>query len=291
MISTSKLAEKLNVRAGALFQALEKYEFIVKEDEFWALTEIGKAQGGHYKESKQYGRYIVWPEDLYVPLYDPKADKLTAAQIGERLKLTSQQSNQLLGELGWILKSDGGWIASTLGKRMGAEQRHNKTSHIDYVVWDKSIIVNTRLLSSAEELLGCHVSQRSTDKSYSNFRQKFEAKFHCADGHYVRTTEEMHLDNWLYLTGIAHAYARRLPIDKDIQSSFYLPRVNLYLEIRMNDMNVELKTEFERKIQTYQQYGLAVVIISVEDLENLDKSMPLLFANIGITMSQVKGKK
>ncbi|MDP2574696.1 glycerol kinase [Vibrio penaeicida] len=291
MISTSKLAEKLNVKSGALFQALEKYEFVFKEEEHWTLTEIGLAQGGRYKESKQYGRYIVWPQDLYVPLYDPKEDKLTAAQVGERLKLTSQQSNQLLGELGWIIKSDGGWVASTLGKRMGAEQRHNKASNIDYVVWDKSIIVNARLLSSAEELLGCHVSQRSTDKSYSNFRQKFEAKFHCADGHYVRTTEEMHLDNWLYLTGITHAYARTLPIDINIQSSFYLPRVNLYLEIRPNKTDTELEAEFELKIQTYKRYGLAVVIISAEDLENLDKSMPALFISNNVTMSQVKGKK
>lgn len=291
MLSTSRLAEKLNVKSGALFHALERYEFIVKKDESWTLTELGEAQGGKYQESKQYGKYIVWPEDMYVPVYELKKDKLTASQVGAKFKLSSHQMNQLFGELGWIVRSGKGWVTTPLGKRMGADQRNNASSEIDYVVWDSGILLNARLLASAEELLGCHVSQRSTDKSYSNFRQKFEAKYHCADGHYVRTIEEMHIDNWLYLTGVTHAYARTLPIEQDVQSSFYLPRVNVYLEFQSADQSTEQATEFKEKLETYRKYGLKVLVISEDELSELDKSMPTKLSSIGVTMSQLKGQK
>jgi len=58
------------------------------------------------------------------------------------------------------------------------------------------------------------------------FREKFEAKHRTQDGHYVRSKAEMIIDNLLYQYGIVHAYERKLPIEEDVYSDFYIPPGN-----------------------------------------------------------------
>jgi hypothetical protein len=57
----------------------------------------------------------------------------------------------------------------------------------------------------------------------NNFREKFEAKHRTQDGHYVRSKAEMIIDNLLYQYGLVHAYERKLPIEEDVYSDFYIP--------------------------------------------------------------------
>ena len=37
---------------------------LIEKEGKWALTANGKQAGGEYKETTQYGTYIVWPENM-----------------------------------------------------------------------------------------------------------------------------------------------------------------------------------------------------------------------------------
>ena len=49
------------------------------------------------------------------------------------------------------------------------------------------------------------------------------------DGHYVRSRAEVMVDNWLYTNGFAHAYERKLPIEQDVYSDFFIKDGNVYI--------------------------------------------------------------
>ena len=107
-ISTSQLAKAKGLVAKNLFSELAEAGYIIRDNKEWLLTDIGKAAQGEYKQSSQFGQYIVWPEALEIittPLFDGK--KLSATQISTHFKLSSQKINQILDELGWIIQ----WVA------------------------------------------------------------------------------------------------------------------------------------------------------------------------------------
>ncbi|MEC6907459.1 glycerol kinase [Photobacterium piscicola] len=202
-ISTSKLAKARGLVAKNLFNELAEAGYITHENKEWQLTDIGKAAQGEYKQSSQFGQYIVWPETLEIitaPSFDGK--KLSATQISSHFKLSSQKINQILDELGWINKAVKGWKVSQSGSRLGGIQKEDSRTGIPYVVWDETVLKNSSLQHSVNEFTGVNAEVKSTDNSVSNFRQKFEAKHRSADGHYVRSKAEMLIDNWLYMAGI-----------------------------------------------------------------------------------------
>ncbi|WP_022943153.1 hypothetical protein [Psychromonas hadalis] len=61
-VSTTALAKLSGISSKELFSTLSEKGFIHKVDNVWALTEQGEKSGGGYKQSPQYGKYIVWPE-------------------------------------------------------------------------------------------------------------------------------------------------------------------------------------------------------------------------------------
>ena len=56
-----------------------------------------------------------------------------------------------------------------------------------------------------------------------DFREKFPATIRAEDGHKVRSRAEQLIDNWLYHKGIVHAYERRVPIEEEVYSDFFIP--------------------------------------------------------------------
>ena len=63
-LSTSALARKLEIPAQQLFATLKDYGWIQRQGEGWLLTPKGEFEGGQYRQSKRFGRYVVWPESL-----------------------------------------------------------------------------------------------------------------------------------------------------------------------------------------------------------------------------------
>ena len=65
LISTTALAKKNSLMAKDLFLKFYNYGFIDKDEaDSWILTQKGISFGGTYLESKQYGKYIAWPENI-----------------------------------------------------------------------------------------------------------------------------------------------------------------------------------------------------------------------------------
>ncbi|MEC6814563.1 glycerol kinase [Photobacterium toruni] len=282
-ISTSKLAKARGLVAKSLFNELADAGYITHENKEWLLTDIGKKAQGEYKQSAQFGQYIVWPETLEIittPSFEGK--KLSATQISSHFKLSSQKINQILDELGWINKAVKGWKVSQSGSRLGGIQKEDSRTGIPYVVWDETVLTNSSLQHSVNEFTGANAEVKSTDNSVSNFRQKFEAKHRSADGHYVRSKAEMLIDNWLYMAGIVHAYERKLPIEEDLYCDFYLPTGKVYIEFW--GLEDDPKYAYRKKIKQdlYAKYGFHLIELNDHDVQNLDDVLPRMLLKFDI---------
>ncbi|WP_070964026.1 glycerol kinase [Vibrio sonorensis] len=273
-LSTTALAKLRDVEAKALFSDLKKAGYINRDEDTWVLTELGRRFGGDYAEHPKFGRFIVWPENLLIDTTATSGKTLSATALGQRYDLPAKKINQLLSELGWIARKEDGWHPTESGITMGAYQREDKESGQYFVVWHDSISRNKRLKQTIVEFRGQDASTQSTDKSYSHFRQKFEAKHRTLDGHYVRSTGELLIDNWLYMNGIVHAYDRQLPIEEDVISDFYLPQGRVYLQFWGSDTGAITEREREEIRQHYLQHEFRLIEITPEEINQLDDVLP-----------------
>lgn len=123
-----------------------------------------------------------------------------------------------------------------------------------------------RLLETSEEF--------SDDEE--KFREKFPAKYRCDDGHWVRSRGEVMIDNWLYHQYLTHAYERRVPIsEEEIYCDFFIRTRDgqCYLEYFGLDVS-DYKERAEKKKKIYKSHGSNLVVITNEDLINLDDMLP-----------------
>jgi phosphatidylserine/phosphatidylglycerophosphate/cardiolipin synthase-like enzyme len=65
-LTTSKLAKALGLRTGQLNEKLLTAGFLERDGEMFKLTDKGKAAGGEFRVSKQYGPFFLWPAELRV---------------------------------------------------------------------------------------------------------------------------------------------------------------------------------------------------------------------------------
>lgn len=281
-ISTSALAKMRQIEAKLLFADLKRAGYIVRKDDHWILTEEGTKYGGEYVDHPKFGPFIVWPTNLHIELATSSGKTYSATQLGEKLKLNAKRMNQLLSELGWISKSDEGWSLTEAGIRAGGHLRVDKESNHTFVVWHDIVLRNKRLKQSVIEFLGQDAESHSTDKSLSNFRQKFEAKHRTLDGHYVRSKGELLIDNWLYLAGVVHAYERQLPIAQDVTSDFYLPSGKVYLQFWGSDIGEMSESEQEKIRAVYKQHNFNLIEVEASEVDRLDEVLPKRLRQFGI---------
>ncbi|MDN3611977.1 glycerol kinase [Vibrio ostreicida] len=282
-LSTTALARLRGLEAKQLFQDLKRAGYIKRMEEAWILTDLGERCGGEYAQHHQYGQFIVWPEQLHIEAGALGALPLSATQLGERFKLNAKKINQLFQELGWIEKAHSGWKVSYHGLKAGGSQRLDKQSGKHFVVWHDSVVRNKHLKQSVKEFTGQEAHSHATDRSISNFRQKFEAKHRTLDGHYVRSVGELKIDNWLYMNNIAHAYTRQLPIEENILSDFYLPSGKVYLHYWGKD-NGDFTEQEKRALKSvYHDHNFDLIEIEAEDIEKLDEVLPSKLREFGIS--------
>jgi len=122
-ISTTSLSKTLDIPTKELFAKLLEQSFITKKGDNWLLTEKGKSIGGEYKESKQYGKYIVWPDNLNVGDSPNEATKnnsgklITSTSIGKHFELLANKINDIFLELVWLKKWLKGCLVTEQGKK------------------------------------------------------------------------------------------------------------------------------------------------------------------------------
>ncbi len=281
-ISTTNLAKLKNIEPKALFSELRHYGYIVRHDKRWVLTDLGKRFGGEYIQHSEYGPFIVWPANLLIDKSLSAAKQLSATQLGERVGLNAKKINQILNELGWIDRINDGWHISDSGLKAGGEQREDKNTATFFTVWHDTILKNRNFTHSVKEFLGTDSDSLSTDKSFSGFKQKFAAKHRTSDGHYVRSKGEMIIDNWLYMAGLVHAYERKLPIEEEAYSNFYLPGGKVYIQYWGSDSGpIETKIRHQ-KLKAYTEHGFNLIEIEEEEIDRLDQILPHALRKFGI---------
>ena len=287
-VSTTALAKSIGISAKELFAQLLKFGLIHKEDNSWVLTVKGEKNGGAYQDSKQYGKYIIWPEELKLKIQKSDSHKdpvklISVTAIGGKFELSANKINVILSELGWVKKDLKGWLITDQGKKQGGIQAEDKKSGISYVRWPESIIYSKSLNETIGHVKGSQSNNKGeSQKPEIGFRDKFEAKHRTTDGHFVRSKAEMLIDNWLYMAEIVHAYERKLPIEEDMYSDFYIPTGKVYIEYWGYENDSKYLARKQKKIEIYKKYGFNLIELQDKDVQNLDDVLPRLLLKYGV---------
>ena len=284
MLSTTALSKKLSIPVKELFLELSNLGYITKKENTWVLTESGKNKGGEYKKSKQYGTYIVWAEELDIGIKNSNK-VVTSTTIGKHFNLSANKINYILSELGWLNKGLKGWIVTEQGKKLGGIQDEIKKTGVPFVRWSEDIINSKSLIDTVHQMKGTTKEKNiSTENKSGNigFREKFEAKHRSTDGHFVRSKAEMLIDNWLYMAEIVHAYERKLPIEEEVYSDFYIPTGKVYIEYWGYENEEKYLARKKKKIEIYKKYGFNLIELVDEDVQNLDDILPRLLLRFGV---------
>ena len=277
---------------------------IVREDGKWQLTSQGQHVGGQYVESKQYGRYIAWPENLELPVdvvenIHAYSNTITSTKIGSHFNLSSKRVNAVLSELGWIKKSLKGWNVTEPGKAQGGVQSEHPQTGVPFVKWPASILQSATLIATIADVTGklsteatknrernssssSAQTQKAPKGEYYNFREKFPATYRSTDGHMVRSKAEMLIDNWLYMAEIVHAYERKLPVEEEVYSDFYIPTGKVYIEYWGYENDPKYLARKKIKLDLYQKYGFNLIELNDEQVQNLDDILPRLLLKFGV---------
>jgi hypothetical protein len=183
-----------------------------------------------------------------------------------------------------------GWLVTEQGKKQGGIQAEDRKSGIPYVRWPDSIIEAKSLIETIGQVKGTGDTQtpqtvdNCTDSRAESigFRDKFEAKHRSADGHFVRSKAEMLIDNWLYMAEIVHAYERKLPIEEDVYSDFYIPTGKVYIEYWGYENDQKYIARKEKKIEIYKKYGFNLIELQDKEVQNIDDILPRLLLKFGV---------
>ncbi|MDI3319441.1 hypothetical protein [Pinibacter soli] len=304
-LSTTTIAKELDMPAAELFSLLRSLGWIDRKQDKWILTAVGKQKGGQTRTNPKFGEYIVWPEDIPLDIFEDDVKKTTlinATAISKHFNISSQRLNLILSELGWIEKDLSGWGLTKLGKTVGGRQYEHETSGNSYVLWPENILSNKSLV----EVFSDQPVQKETVKSTSNdhpaqraiaptpaatslapatpdnFRDKFEAKHRTKDGHYVRSRAEVIIDDTLYDYGLVHAYEKKVPIEEELYTDFYLPNGKVYIEFWGLENDAKYLERKQKKLELYRKYELKLIELTDSDIQNLDDHLPKKLLKFGI---------
>lgn len=298
-LSTTSLANELEIPANELFSKLKNLGWIDRKNDKWVLTEIGKEKGGQTRNNPKFGEYIVWPENISLEenkKINTKPKLMNATAIGKHFNISSQRFNLIISELGWIEKDIAGWEVTKLGKSLGGRQFEHETSGGTYVLWPESILNNKNLTSVFNENQTTQTQSKATTdqkenqqqtaspypSEQTNFREKFPATLRTRDGHLVRSRAEVIIDNALYEYKLAHAYERKVPIEEDLYSDFYINSENVYIEFWGMENDPKYMERKKAKLEIYKKYELKLIELTDEDIANLDDHLPKKLLKFGI---------
>lgn len=264
-LSTSALAKALGKTTKQMFAELESLGWIERREESWQLTGKGSFEGGSYRESQKFGRYIIWPAAVmeHQALQRPDEQLLTSTKLAKQFSLTRKMLDQILCELGWVLPARKGWEVTQPGQNVGGCQRENPDTAVPFVVWP-AILSENPVLTRA-------VQNRTALGSLS-----------CSDGHQVESEQEQAIDNWLYFSGLLHAYRKQLPFEEALTADFYLPRHHIYIEyVGVGNAPGTLSEKMRKKEQLLQA-GYKCIELQDADIAALDEVLPRKLLKYGV---------
>ncbi|WP_235851993.1 hypothetical protein [Niallia nealsonii] len=123
-LSTSKLAAKYKKPVKEMFDVLLKMQLIERIEEDWRLTDKGERNGGVIKKHFKAGDYIAWEENRIEKVLVEVKDiskLLNATALSSHFSISRNKINPILAEIGFIEKSENGWVITKLGEKMGED--------------------------------------------------------------------------------------------------------------------------------------------------------------------------
>lgn len=275
-ISTTALAKALQLPPPRLFTLLQDYDWITRNNEKWCLTSRGEQQGGSYRDSKKYGKYIVWPERLVDhPLLQAAADAnfITASLIGEHFQRSGRYVNRVLREMGWLRRANAGWLVTEIGLQRGGVQQKNSDG-VAYASWPKSIVSEPELQATFNRLNILQHRQEGHEPDLFEVEEITELQGHVAftalDGHILASPAAAEVCQWLYVMGITHAHRRALPGHAEFVCDFYLPLHGLYIDIWSETESAHALAEQLAKKDWCQQNHLKLLELDQDAIADLD---------------------
>ena len=285
-LSTSALARKLEIPAQQLFATLKDYGWIQRQGEGWLLTPKGEFEGGQYRESKRFGRYVVWPETLLEhPLVSAieSNQRITAANMRRYYpRLDSRQINRALAELGLQCHSLLGWELTGLGERMGGQQAESEGSGAFYVTWPHEIIDHPVVHRELTRLSDQSLAGKPPEDEPDLFAEAGPAVLAGIDGHIVHSPLAVRVCDWLYLAQLVHAYRRPLPTEEAAVADFYLPHGNVYIDCWDESLTPAEMTAQLRRRELYKAFELRSIEVNARDADNLDHVLGKALLGFGI---------
>lgn len=89
-------------------------------------------------------------------------------------------------------------------------------------------------------------------------------------------------DNWLYMAEIVHAYERRLPVQEEVYSDFYIPTGKVYIEFWGLEGDPKYEHRKQTKLGIYNKYDFNLIQLSDDDVLNLDDVLPARLLKFGV---------
>ncbi len=278
--SRSTLAEKLGVTLKELTQVLIEAGWLLqKDDGQWVLTAKGEFEGGVYRDSKKFGRYIVWPEAVLVHpvIKELQQSRITASVLGKHFDISAKIINRLLAEMGWISAYAKGWQLTDIGKHNGGMQETHQDTGVPYVSWARQLLESTELAQRLALFVG-----NDTDAVEFQGRKVWQT----LDGHYVSSLAELTIAHYLYLSGLVYAYQSQRVLSKEciLLSDFYLLDKNIHIHYQPATVPPEqLSQQLERQALA-DKYGLQVITLTDNDIPSIESSLSKALLQFGITM-------
>lgn len=140
----------------------------------------------------------------------------------------------------------------------------------------------------AAEPLEARKASAHASSDEADFRLRWPAEYRCEDGHYVRSKNEVIVDNWLYSHGVCHAYEKAVfdPKTGDtLCSDFFVPTKNLYIEI-WGMASREYESRRVQKVELYRKLGCRLLEINSDYVKNIDDVLSREFTRHGRDLEQ-----
>ncbi len=288
-LSRSALAEKLGVSLKELTQQLihagwlQHNEGADKSTE-WTLTAKGEFEGGIYRESKKYGRYIVWPETVSAhPAMTELLDSLiSATTIAKEYDLSAKIINQLLASIGWLSPFAKGWQVTEIGQQQGGVQQHADTG-APYVKWSRNILTNEYF----NQLI-----QHFQAKDPQHFQKMIDGVtcYKTISGHWVESIDELHIAHSLTIVNIPYMYQKELMLLKsDIKShrltcTFYLPELKLIILYQPSNVSPDQLNQQLTQQTLLEKQPFTTLFVSDKDVSDIDKILAKAFNRLGVSI-------
>lgn len=240
------------------------------------------------------GDYIEWPESFNItqlPAHqspDISVELISSTKMGKEWGISANKLNYIFSELGWVNKSLKGWLVTEQGLKQGAVQSEDTRSGVPYVRWPETITQSKLLLSSINNITGLNISaltlahDNKNTSIASTLIEKLDTQYCAIDGHYVGSTAEMLIDNWLYMAEIVHAYKRKLPIEENVYCDFYIPTGKVYIEYWEHNNDPKCLARKNKKLAVYEKNGFKLIQLDDADVQSLDDVLPRLLLKFGV---------